>query len=131
MTERMVQVPVSLIEKLRGFAQAARDYYTVEQVEALLSQPTPSAEHKPDCDRASELSTYCDCHVEQAVLHGPESPQIEDMAPGTTFGIEFRWTVVRDPSGATFLYRDNNGYAQWLLASDGDPTTIRDVTPPS
>jgi hypothetical protein len=55
-------------------------------------------------------------------------PRIEDMAPGTTFTEEVRWTVTGTLStGSTVAH---SGSGEMRFADRFDPSTIRDVTPP-
>lgn len=137
--DRTVQVPVSLIESAADALTLVGDMAASNELLALLSQPTPTAEQECTCfpvperlhtthygatDPATTLEPNPDCP-----LHFPtaEPPRIEDMAPGTTFtavslrGPE-RWT--RQIDGVT----DRHGNV-WSI-DELDPSTIRDVTPP-
>lgn len=57
----------------------------------------------------------------------PEPPHIEDMAPGTTFTEEVRWTVTGTLSTGVVVAQSKDGMR---FADKFDPSTIRDVTPP-
>lgn len=124
-----VQVPVSLLARVLvnddAIDAGQAESELLRLIDEQVSQPTPTAEHKPDCDRASELSTYCDCHVGKAVLHGPESPQIEDIASGTITSICPRC----GGSGCVGL-ADCRLCAGTGVVSNPVPSTIRDVTLP-
>jgi len=157
-TERTIQVPVSLIERAphapgcqvaglwilpenggRAVQQSGKCTCWKAEVDALLSQPTPSAE-RDDLLSCLELGDDGNYHWDTDMLdrllerHMGEfpaaPPRIEDMAPGTTF---------------TAPLRDNSEDRRWMVtahglaSSDGsagvdskwiDPSTIRDVTPP-
>lgn len=158
--ESSVEVPVSLIERIDSAYNASSDTLAalIEQL-WMLTQPTPTAEpgHRvsvypasgspederltivAECTSCGRMGTWLDSAEGNgqarafADLHSTlptAPPRIEDMAPGTTVVIAHTWQVVRRPNGATFLYRDHDGYGQWAAPSDIDPSTIRDVTPP-
>lgn len=109
MTERMMQVPVSLIERLGtvqdDLRRRGRVYDVLDEVVALLPQPTPS---------------------------------IEDMAAGTTFhasafgvpGVDhhFRVTGERAKDGEAILQCFTHEFG--ALSSYVDQSTIHDVQPP-
>lgn len=126
--EPTVQVPVSLIEDARD-AIDTQDWEhanTRAALDALLSQSTPTAD-EPGLT-PSELRAWRALDQQKADA-GP--PRIEDMAPGTTFRADTiatrygsRWTVL--PSG-----RVESGMGIGHEASEIDPSTIRDVTPPA
>lgn len=143
--EPTVPVPVSLIERLLG----NRTTDTWNELRALLSQPTPSAE-PPMCGAISALTN--DPCVEDAGHNGRHMsirgfsweplarweapatpPSIADMVPGTTFrarvgaaqGSNFLM-VIEDPAHDLLV----DSYGQDWTADDIDPPTIRDVTPP-
>lgn len=109
MAEPTVQVPVSLIERALKVADILYpDGLPVrEELRALLSHPTPSAE--------------------------PVS--IADMAPGTTFVARYRAGAFH---GDAARWRKVDATLVALASSAGtpvyatqlDPSTIRDVTPP-
>jgi hypothetical protein len=117
----MVPVPVSLIERLLG----NRTTDTLNELRALLSQPTPSAEHEVGCHAClNRDDAQCNCRAPAA------PPSIADMAPGTTFVGETsetrylsRWTVLA--SG-----RIMSGMGIPHDPSEIDPSTIRDVALP-
>lgn len=130
MAERMLLVPVSLIERLRD-TYVGRDYEAadaaVSALLALLSQPTPTAgacicTFGPDTDGPN-----IDCPI-----HG-QWPIITDMAPGTTLIArpagedtqEARFRVA--PAGRLTI---EGWRLTGLTIDDLDPSTIRDVTPP-
>lgn len=140
--DRTVQVPVSLIERaLTSMTTERYDNAAARELEALLPQPTPTAEHADDCSIdvvtwvpgwegvPTALPGHCDCG------RGADAkpPRIEDMAPGTTFtarlhlmdGLTDRCVFMR-VDGVDVV--DDAG-ARWH-PQDIDPSTIRDVTPP-
>jgi hypothetical protein len=159
MDESTVQVPVSLtardllaqieatydVSKLLAAARrqdgppTAGDYAIID---ALLSQPTPTAEHHDLCATRipgmgipglEGVPQPCNCH-----LFLPEPPRIEDMAPGTRFvgrhvkpeecgGVDHSWFVIR--SSRPPLVISDEG--QHWSGDSIDPSTIRDVTPPA
>lgn len=124
-----VQVPVSLIERAEAAKSDADAWRVVgdlllcvPETAAALSQPTPNAETcicntGPDTDGPD-----IDCHV-----HGLP-PGIEDMAPGTTFTEEIRWTVTATSRPNILVAHSEHGGIRFL--DQFDPSTIRDITPP-
>ncbi len=112
MSEPIMQIPESLdTNELRQVArndglweseavlvETAAD--EIDRLRALLSQPTPTA----------------------------EPPSIEEMAPGTTFTEEVRWTVTGTLSTGSTVAHSRSG--EMRFADRFDPSTIRDVTPP-
>jgi hypothetical protein len=123
MTEPTVQVPASLIEALLGESEPSRRVEARRQARALLSQPTPTAEP------IDAVSASCvDGAAPEQQRETAEPPRIEDMAPGTTFTEEVRWTVTGTLStGSTVAH---SGSGEMRFADRFDPSTIRDVTPP-
>lgn len=134
-------VPVSLIERIRAGLPLWK--YKVDPeadalmsaLDALLSQPTPTAEPDEWCReekcqyrhwRSGGLGTT---HKRGAGCPAPaDPPSIADMVPGTTFsanGIRRAYQYIGDDK---MIEVDGNGV--WWT-SKIDPSTIRDVTPPS
>lgn len=131
--ERTVQVPVSLIEEADAVMREGtrhERYIMAARLAALLSRPTPTAEHDDECfagewNEAAGVTCVCTC--------GAEPLRIEDMAPGTTFtarrygDLNYRWR--KEPDG--WYSRIVNGGRQVSPEPRIDPSTIRDVTPPT
>ncbi len=133
MTEPTVQVPVSLIERaMKGLLNApGRDaILTCGELHTLLSQPStaPTAEPSGTDVLATDEEMAEFGEAERARI--PEPPQIEYMAPGTTFWGKFT------PGGELRQFTRIEGDYPVLIrgveyrADDIDPSTIRDVTPP-
>lgn len=151
MTEKYVQVPVSLIEQLRreyaDVLPAGVSWSTVESINALLST-TPTAEPDrvfrcEDCGDEFEDDHYGDAqaHEDQYGHNVPSwttpaaPPSIADMVPGTTFTEASNgwprtaWTVGQRHDGMKYIKRQSDGWTVLDLDSI-DPSTIRDVQPP-
>jgi hypothetical protein len=123
----MVPVPVSLIERMLSAADAGLIPATIDRndLRALLSQPTPTAEMiacphwEPGRITMRKGCTAC------AATSVPSS--ITDMVPGTTFRDgKHQYTV--EPVLLREVRRDDG---QKFYADEIDPSTIRDVTPPT
>jgi hypothetical protein len=105
MSERMIPVPESLIERIDSAYNnnASSDTFAglIEEL-WMLSQPTPTA----------------------------EPPRIEDLTPGSTF----RADTTHGTQGELFFAAADGWYYNIMgiitNPSDIDPSTIRDVTPP-
>lgn len=129
MAERMIQVPVSLIQKtilaLRVNTPQSTRRARGEALAALLSQPTPTAEPMS----ADEFSARW--RGADAVLRGMSEPaappSIAEMVPGTTFEWEGH-RFMRLSATAQYPLVDDGGF---LFDVDSiDPSTIRNITPP-
>lgn len=147
MSEPTVQMPMVLAQQMRGHFRARTDAFSrqkAEQLDALLSPPTPSADHAEDWTDAQPNEgpgctcgfngSFEDCAAWRAAEAGP--PRIEDMAPGTMLvgalhevfsdNRPMRLMVVKrrrrvdvvDPDGC------------FWMPSDIVPSTIRDVREP-
>lgn len=125
------QVPVLLREQVQAlrdemFAECDSEDHLVplvlliERLDALLSQPTPTAEPKPlNPDSVQRVLNY----------HG-WPPRPEGMAPGTTFVyLSGLWEVV--DGGDALLRNGPGGGITYRTLSQFDPSTIRDVVVPS
>lgn len=127
MAERMMPVPVSLIEQAANLLAygGTRDLDLAGSFRALLSQPTPTAE---------PMSTEQIGQEYLRLITTP--PRIEDMAPGTRFvaeglgvpGVDHPFEVRMTDSSEQVLYchLHHTGAQPWYV----DPSTIRNVTPP-
>lgn len=109
MAERMVLVPVSLIERLMMAASG----FGVRDEEAVALAYAVKSEHAP-------------------LIPADTPPRIEDMGPGTTFSRDDYpdevWTVKRDICDGG-IYALSDGHRSQNV-EDIDPSTIRDVRPP-
>lgn len=138
MAEPTVEVPVSLIRSLH--AEPVLSAYHRAVLAALLSQPTPTAEPvSPRCLFAHTMVTAdgrcgrCGAQLVDPRGQADAPPRIADMAPGTTFVARPsgspRWLAFSRLPGADPDVEDNEGDRwRWFAI---DPSTIRDVTPPS
>lgn len=130
MSEKYMQVPVSLIERL----YAGED--VVDELHDLVphrdSQPTPTAEASCECEHTSfdhghsegDGCLHCPCKE-----FTPAPPSIADMVPGTTFmarHVRGFWDQFSVECGS--LRRQGRGTCG---ADEIDPSTVRDVTPPA
>ena len=132
MAEPTVQVPVSQVTQWRNDLQAMLPpgtYAILRELDALLSQPTPSAEAM-SADEFSARWRGADTALRR-MSEPAEPPRIEDMAPGTTFtailngGKRLRTYTVTERR----ILTESEGGAYAL--GDIDPSTIRDVQPPA
>lgn len=134
-----VQVPVSLIEGHAAFLDRAGYTATANQMRALLSQPTPTAVLTGGIGYpVHEAARREDEHARNLAPATP--PSIADMVPGTTFvanpyssDIPSRFRVAEEDDlhpQVRYKLRESQtggGWHAWSI----DPSTIRDVTPPT
>ncbi len=128
MAEPTVQVPVSLIteadEVMREGTRHAR-YIMAARLDALLSQPTPTAELS-----ALGLREHIGPDGSNYIMPAEPIQRPEHMSVGTTFvHLSATWEVV-DGGRAVGVNVPGQGIACRHL-STFDPSTIRDVTPPA
>ncbi|QKS13922.1 hypothetical protein HUN58_14505 [Curtobacterium sp. Csp1] len=136
MTEPTVQMPVSLIEELREAADVAykgpndTDPAMLRLYADKIRRGYPGGGSNLTAAVARVLDVVADALVWQPTTTA-DQPRIEDLESGTLLELGKRWTVARDHDGVTFLYAENDGYSTLMPASAVDPSTIRDVTPPT
>lgn len=162
MTERMVQVPMS-IAPLPDDARMDAYYYGFERtgvgfIDAILSAVAMAGKGShhtqswgeedeygyyrgrpglPDADSAvgliqaaaQQAADAVRALLSQPVPTADEPPRIEDMAPGTKFTEEVRWTITGTLS--TGMTVAHSAAGEMRFADRFDPSTIRDVTPPN
>lgn len=102
-----------------------------DELEALLSQPTPTAE---PIDAVSASCVDGAAPEQQRETAAPPRP--EDMAPGTTFTGRHADHWKRFEYDGAGRIRFVGGSGTWFLLTGPrgiriDPSTIRDVTPPA
>lgn len=154
MAERMVQVPVSLIERAEAAKSDADAWRVVgdlllcaPETAAALSQPGPSdkpmrAAQSDDGDRLIEFAERIlgvpldpwQKRLCRRVFGGnvgrstgrPDAtpPRIEDMAPGTTFVQAVTWAVAASGSGKKYAHRQVGKFGSQLI-------TDHDIDPPT
>jgi hypothetical protein len=139
-TVRNVQVPVSLIERARLVAELKGSSAVRDELDALLSQPAPTAEPCTCSPPATHLGEGPDqdCPTRGDRFRVAEPPRIEDMAPGTTFtaegegvpGTEHRFTVTGERNRHGVPVLSCSIHRTGALANYVARSTIRDVTPP-
>jgi len=125
MSEQYVQVPVSLIERI---VLEVKDGFTVDELRALLSQPTPIAEPPRGIYLAEEYNRgYADGVASQLST----KPDRESCAAETYSWDHFRpeqvdaYWITCDVIGLHDEHEDEHTGLTWR-----DPSTIRDVTAP-
>jgi hypothetical protein len=132
MPERMIPVPESLIAAAWALLSDQPGNPVVQALDALLSQPTPTAEppatYEQGCDDGYLAGEH---HVRNtATLPTAEPTSVEDMAPGTTFTEKVRWKVSAGALHGLAIVTRGGGRKVRAL-SEFDPSTIHDVTPPA
>lgn len=84
MTERMIQVPVPLIERIAASSIENPDEDALIELSHLLVQQTPTVEHDEECfagewNEAAGVTCVCTCGVEP-VQKGVSTDRLRDMA---------------------------------------------------
>lgn len=158
MTEPTVQVPVSLIERIAAELEVDSRIRSAGDLRALLSQPTPTDEPvsaEQAWGEGFEAGATWPQHTASGVpvdpprnpyeqdSATPTPPSIADMAPGTTEDAiradeREQWASYFDNADASvgspplsyaMVVKYLRGPKPFGVAQ-GDPSTIRDVTPP-
>ena len=137
MVERMVQVSAELVEHVRWvFNTMNLGPNVVDALTAVLSQPNPSAEPCMGGAGCTAPVHLHGCFADRGDCNSPDEhtpPRIEDMAPGTELTADYFRTTRRvrviDPGGVWLRGIDDESLS--VRVDDLDPSTIRDVTPPS
>lgn len=87
MAEPSVQVPAVLAQQMRGYFRARIDAFSrqkAEQLDALLSQPTPTAEPPATYQQGYDDGFMAgEHHVRNAETLPATPPRIPDMVPGS------------------------------------------------
>ncbi len=149
MAEPTVQVPVSLVERAADLLDKHYLGITGARLRALLSQSAPTAEpertytatdvqeaFERGCVRGEQDANERNCSRRQyekmqASLPPVAPPSIADMASGTTFTAE----LTEYPLRPLRFTREVGWYVSVgsvdYAHTEVDPSTIRDVTPPT